>query len=106
GFFTVDTGAGLTFKVRQSNGDMTSLVYHGTELQNQSRPSHVESGLGTGAAVTAAQSGNLVIITESATNWYGNGTIFHYLVARNGDTNVYMSTFVDTAGGGELRWYQ
>ena len=106
GSFTVDTGAGLTFKINQSNGDMTSLVYHGTELQNQSRPSHVESGLGSGATVRAAQNGNLVVITESASNWYGSGTIDHYLVARSGDSNVYMATFVDSAGGGELRWYQ
>jgi rhamnogalacturonan endolyase len=106
GFFTVDTGAGLTFKISQSNGDMTSLVFHGTELQNQSRASHVESGLGSGATVAARQSGNLVVVTESASNWYGHGVIDHYLVARNGDANVYMATFVDSAGAGELRWYQ
>jgi len=106
GFFTVDTGAGLTFKINQSNGDMTSLVFNGTQLQNQSRQSHVESGLGSGATVTATQNGNIVMITESATNWYGSGTIVHYLVARSGDANVYMATFVDSKGAGELRWYQ
>jgi rhamnogalacturonan endolyase len=106
GFFTVDTGAGLVFKIKQSDGDMTSLRFNGVELQSQSRFSHVESGLGSGATVTATQTGNLVIITESATNWYGSGTIFHYLVARNGDAAVYMATFVDTKGAGELRWIQ
>jgi rhamnogalacturonan endolyase len=106
GFFTVDTGAGLTFRISQSNGDMTSLKLNGTELQNQSRPSHVESGLGSGATVTASQSGNLVIVTESSTHWYGSGTVVQYLVARSGENNVYMATFVDGAGAGELRWYQ
>jgi hypothetical protein len=59
------------------------LRRNGVELQSQSRFYHVESGLGSGAAVTAAQTGNLVVITDTAANWYGSGTIVHYLVARN-----------------------
>ncbi|HXM57930.1 MAG TPA: rhamnogalacturonan lyase B N-terminal domain-containing protein [Candidatus Dormibacteraeota bacterium] len=106
GFFTVDTGAGLTFRINQSNGDLTSLKFNGVELQNQTRQSHVESGLGSGATVTAAQNGNLIVITESTNTWYGSGTLVHYLVARSGENNIYMATFVDGAGGGELRWYQ
>jgi rhamnogalacturonan endolyase len=106
GFYTVTTGGGLVFKINQTNGDLTSLNYNGTELQNQARPSHVESGLGSSATVTATQSGTSIIITESATNWYGSGTIFHYLVARSGENNIYMATYVDSAGAGELRWYQ
>jgi rhamnogalacturonan endolyase len=46
GYYTVTTGAGLVFKIRQSNGDMTSLNYNGTELQDQHSFSQVESGLG------------------------------------------------------------
>jgi rhamnogalacturonan endolyase len=106
GFYTVTTGGGLVFKINQTNGDLTSLNYNGTELQNQARPSHVESGLGSSATVTATQSGTSIVITESATNWYGSGTIFHYLVARSGENNIYMATYVDSAGAGELRWYQ
>ncbi|HEX4700886.1 MAG TPA: rhamnogalacturonan lyase B N-terminal domain-containing protein [Pseudonocardiaceae bacterium] len=106
GFFTVDTGAGLVFKIRQSNGDLTSLRRNGVELQSQSRFSHVESGLGSGATVTAVQNGNIIVITESATNWYGSGVIHHYLVARNGDSAIYMATIVDNNGAGELRWIQ
>ncbi|HEY3610127.1 MAG TPA: rhamnogalacturonan lyase B N-terminal domain-containing protein [Pseudonocardiaceae bacterium] len=106
GFFTVDTGAGLVFQVRQSNGDLTSLRRNGVELQSQSRFSHVESGLGNGATVTATQNGNIVVITESATNWYGSGVIHHYLVARSGDAAIYMATIVDNNGAGELRWIQ
>ena len=104
GYFTVSTGAGLTFKIRQSNGDMTSLNYNGTELQDQSSFSQVESGLGSGAAVSAYQTGNYIVITASVTNWYGSGTLHHYLVAVNGQNNVYMATYVNSAGGGELRW--
>jgi rhamnogalacturonan endolyase len=104
GYFTVSTGAGLTFKINQSDGDMTSLNYNGVELQDQSSFSQVESGLGSGASVTAYQSGNYIVITESVTDWYGSGTLHHYLVAVNGQNNIYMATYVNSAGGGELRW--
>ena len=104
GYFTVSTGAGLTFKINQSDGDMTSLNYNGVELQDQSSFSQVESGLGSGATVTAYQSGDYVVVTESVTDWYGSGTLYHYLVAVNGQNNIYMATYVNSAGGGELRW--
>jgi rhamnogalacturonan endolyase len=104
GYFTVSTGAGLTFKINQSDGDMTSLNYNGVELQDQSSFSQVESGLGSGASVTAVQTGNYILITESVTDWYGSGTLHHYLAVVNGQNNIYMATYVNSAGGGELRW--
>jgi rhamnogalacturonan endolyase len=104
GYFTVSTGAGLTFKINQSDGDMTSLNYNGTELQDQSSFSQVESGLGSGASVTAGQTGDYIVITESVTDWYGSGTLYHYLVAVSGQNNIYMATYVNSAGAGELRW--
>lgn len=104
GYYTVSTGAGLSFKIHQSNGDMTSLNYNGVELQDQSSFSQVESGLGSGATVTAAQNGNHIVIAAQVTNWYGSGTLRHYLVAVNGQNNIYMATYVNSAGGGELRW--
>jgi rhamnogalacturonan endolyase len=104
GYFTVSTGAGLTFMINQSDGDMTSLNYNGTELQDQSSFSQVESGLGSGASVTADQTGDYIVITESVTDWYGSGTLYHYLVAVSGQNNIYMATYVNSAGAGELRW--
>jgi rhamnogalacturonan endolyase len=104
GYFTVSTGAGLTFKINQSDGDMTSLNYNGTELQDQSSFSQVESGLGSGASVTAVQTGDYIVVTESVTDWYGSGTLYHYLVAVSGQNNIYMATYVNSAGAGELRW--
>jgi len=71
GYYTVSTGAGLTFKISQSDGDMVSLNLGGTELQDQNSFSQVESGLGAGATVTATQTGNYIIISESVTDWYG-----------------------------------
>ena len=104
GYFTVSTGAGLTFMINQSDGDMTSLNYNGTELQTAIAYSQVESGLGTGASVSAFQTGDYIVITESVTDWYGSGTLIHYLVAVSGQNNVYMATYVNSAGAGELRW--
>lgn len=106
GYYTVSTGAGLTFKISQSNGDMTSFAYNGTELTSPSRPSNVESGLGSGASVSAYQTGGYIVVTESVTNWYGSGMLHHYFVVRSGENNVYMATYVDSNGAGELRWIQ
>jgi rhamnogalacturonan endolyase len=106
GYYTVSTGAGLTFKISQSNGDMTSFAYNGVELTSPSRPSNVESGLGSGASISAYQTGNYIVVTESVTNWYGSGTLHHYMVVQSGVNNVYMATYVSSAGAGELRWIQ
>jgi rhamnogalacturonan endolyase len=51
-FYTVDTGAGLVFKVRrtdngsstQSAGDISSMIYNGVQYQDQSRGSQLNSG--------------------------------------------------------------
>src|SRR5688572_25715591 len=46
--YVIDTGANLVFKVRKSNGDLSSLVYRGTEYQGYGgMNSHIESGLGS-----------------------------------------------------------
>jgi rhamnogalacturonan endolyase len=106
GYYTVSTGAGVTFQISQSDGDMTSLTYNGTQLGASSRPSNVESGLGAGAAVSAYQTGNYIVVTESVDNWYGSGTLYHYFVVQSGVNNIYMATYVNAAGAGELRWIQ
>src|SRR5258706_8033085 len=50
GDYTIDTGAGLVFKVLRvpasgaGTGDISSLVYNGVELQAPSTGSHIASG--------------------------------------------------------------
>src|SRR5581483_3862730 len=45
--YVISTGADLVFKVSHLNGDLTSLVYKGTEYQGYNgQNSQVESGLG------------------------------------------------------------
>src|SRR5581483_2547044 len=58
GSYTVSTGNGLTFKISQSTGGMTSLNVNGTELQPLgTNESHVESGIPS-PTVSARQTGN------------------------------------------------
>ncbi|MGW0576291.1 rhamnogalacturonan lyase B N-terminal domain-containing protein [Streptomyces sp. NPDC002920] len=84
--YVVDTGASLVFKVSKTNGDLTSLVYKGTEYQGyDGKNSHIESGLGT-STVTIGQSGSTILIAVTY------GTLKHYYAARSGENNVYLWT--------------
>ncbi|KOV69321.1 rhamnogalacturonan lyase B N-terminal domain-containing protein [Streptomyces sp. MMG1121] len=84
--YVVDTGASLVFKVSKTNGDLTSLVYKGTEYQGYGgKNSHVESGLGT-STVTLAQSGPTILVSVA------HGTLRHYYAARSGENNIYLWT--------------
>jgi rhamnogalacturonan endolyase len=101
-FYTVDTGAGLVFKIRrvdlgvstQSPGDIASLVYNGVEYQNQSRGSQVNSGFDwlynnvSAVTVNAEQIGTQFIkITVQG------GDLTHYYIARKGYSHIYMATY-------------
>ncbi|TFW32855.1 rhamnogalacturonan lyase B N-terminal domain-containing protein [Massilia horti] len=98
GYLTVDTGSGLVFKVKQSNGDITSIRYKGgTELQGQSKGSHIASGIG--AVVSYTVNGSVAQITLTTP------TLVHYLLVREGDNTIYMGTYVTAEPSvGELRW--
>ncbi|MES2476014.1 MAG: rhamnogalacturonan lyase B N-terminal domain-containing protein [Verrucomicrobiota bacterium] len=100
--YTVDTGAGLIFKVRrtdngsntQSTGDLMSLVYNGVEYQNQSRGSQITSGFdylysGISAVSVSAEAigTDFIKITVTA------GDLTHYYIARNGFPHIYMGTY-------------
>ncbi len=101
-FYTVDTGAGLVFKVRrtdngsstQSAGDIASLVWNGVEYQNQTRGSQVNSGfdyLYSGvSAVTVSAS---VINTSYIKVTVQAGNLTHYYMARSGYPHIYMGTY-------------
>jgi rhamnogalacturonan endolyase len=101
-FYTVDTGAGLVFKVRrtdngvstQSAGDIASLVYNGVEYQNQTRGSQLNSGfdyLYTGvSAVTVSAA---VVNTSYIRITVQAGSLTHYYLARSGYPHIYMGTY-------------
>ena len=109
GFYTVDTGGGLVFMVNQSNGDITSLNFNGTEYQATDKNSQIASGLGsTGTIViTPVVYGTnyikIAIATTTANTVVSN--LVHYLMVRNGDPVIYMATYVvNEPAVGELRW--
>ncbi|MFF4036108.1 rhamnogalacturonan lyase B N-terminal domain-containing protein [Streptomyces sviceus] len=84
--YVVDTGASLVFKVSKTNGDLTSLVYKGTQYQGYGgKNSHIESGLGT-STVSIKQSGTTILISVAY------GTLKHYYAARSGENNIYLWT--------------
>ena len=101
-FYTVDTGAGLVFKVRRTNngsstqspGDIASLVWNGVEYQNQSRGSQINSGFdwlysGVSAVTVSATTINssYIKVTVQA------GNLTHYYMARSGYPHIYMGTY-------------
>jgi rhamnogalacturonan endolyase len=105
GFYTVAVGAHVVFKIRQSDGSMTSCKYNGTELNDQSKASQIASGLGS-ATVTSTTSGNFITIKCVST---GTGVVptplTHYYIAQNGFDNIYMATYVTSEPSvGELRY--
>lgn len=104
-FYTVDTGAGLIFKIRrtdngvstQSAGDIASMIYNGVQYQDQSRGTQINSGFDylynnvSAVAVTATTIGaDTIKITVQA------GDLTHYYLARRGDANIYMGTYFTT----------
>jgi rhamnogalacturonan endolyase len=100
-FYTVDTGAGLVFKIRrldngsstQSAGDIASMVYNGVEFQDQTRGSQLNSGFdylynGISAVTVDAVSvgSDYIKITVKA------GDLTHYYMAERGSPHIYMGT--------------
>jgi rhamnogalacturonan endolyase len=98
GFITVDSGAGLVFKVKQATGDITSIRFNGgPQLQDWERYSHIASGI---SAPTTFEVSNCVVKLTLTTS-----TLIHYLLVRQGENNIYMGTYTTAEPGvGELRW--
>jgi len=106
GSYTIDTGAGLVFKVNQTSGDITSIQYNGVEYQAADKNSHIASGLGT-ATVTATTYGSSYIkisITTSSSNSVVS-SLTQYLMVTNGLNTIFMATYASAEPAvGELRW--
>ncbi|KXT08156.1 hypothetical protein AC579_252 [Pseudocercospora musae] len=99
--YVVDTGSANTLitTIDKASCDVTSLVYHGTELQGSGPGTHIGSGLGS-ATVTAQVIADKYIKVTCATS-----TLTHYIVAVSGDSNLYMVTYITAEPEvGELRY--
>jgi len=100
-FFTINTGAGLVFKVRrtdngastQSIGDIASMVYNGVQYQDPLRGSQLNSGfdfLYTGVSnVTVSAK---MVDAEHIKVTVNAGNLTHYYMAKKGEARIYMGT--------------
>ncbi|TFK27989.1 hypothetical protein FA15DRAFT_701371 [Coprinopsis marcescibilis] len=96
--FIVDSGAGLVTTINANNGDITSLNYNGKQLQDQSKFTHLSSGLGT-ATVTSSVNNNIIVMTTKTS------TVTHYYVVRSGINTLYIGTYISAQPSvGELRF--
>jgi rhamnogalacturonan endolyase len=101
-FYTIDTGAGLVFKVRrldngvstQSAGDIASMVYNGVEYQDQARGTQVNSGFDyLYSGVSAVDVGAVTVGTDVVKVTVKAGNLTHYYIARRGEAKIYMGTY-------------
>ena len=104
-FYTVDTGAGLVFKIRrndygsntQSPGDIASLVWNGVEYQDQTRGSQVTSGFDyLYSGISAVSVSATTVGTDYVKVTVQAGNLTHYYMARNGYPHIYMGTYFTT----------
>ena len=89
--YVVDTGAGLAFGVRKSDGAMSWATYRG-----QASPNHtaVPAFAADGALVTARRTGDHIVVRACATDASG-ATTYRYLVARKADPAIYLVVHAD-----------
>jgi rhamnogalacturonan endolyase len=101
-FYTIDTGAGLVFKVRrldngvstQSAGDIASMVYNGVEYQDQARGTQVNSGFDfLYSGVSAVDVSAVPVGTDVVKVTVKAGNLTHYYIARRGEAKIYMGTY-------------
>lgn len=101
-FYTVDTGAGLVFKIRrldngvstQSAGDIASMIYNGVQYQDQSRGTQVNSGFDyLYKNISAVSVGATTVGTDYIKVTVQAGALTHYYMAKKGQPNIYMGTY-------------
>ncbi|KAF8607116.1 polysaccharide lyase family 4 protein [Ceratobasidium sp. AG-I] len=94
----VDTAGGLVFTVDKTSGDITSMLYNGIQAQDQTKNSHIASGLGT-APCTWSQIGNYIKIACVTS------TLTQYYVAQYKNPGIHMATYTTAEPSvGELRF--
>ena len=101
GVLTVDSGAGLVFKLNKASGDITSFKFNnGAEMQDQSKGSHIGSGLGSVTTTYSfSPSGTTLLITCTTS------TLKQYFSVRRNENTIYMATWISAEPSvGELRW--
>ncbi|KAH6912806.1 Rhamnogalacturonase B, N-terminal-domain-containing protein [Coprinopsis sp. MPI-PUGE-AT-0042] len=97
--YVVDSGAGLVTTINGNNGDITSLNYNGKQLQDQSKFTHIGSGLGSATVSSQIVNGNIAVISIQTS------TLTQYYAVRSGINTIYIGTFITAEPSiGELRF--
>ncbi|KXX80850.1 putative rhamnogalacturonase [Madurella mycetomatis] len=103
GNYIIDAGSAnpLIFSVSQSNCDIRSIKYRGTELQYGSTGTHINSGLGSATvSITQINGSSRYIKVTCVTS-----TLTHYMVVREGESIIYLATYITAQPSvGELRF--
>jgi len=106
-WFTVDSGAGLVFRVTRGSGGIDSIKFNGTELNDRGKASAIASGLGPQGTTTAVTSDDSVVkisVTTTAENQVA-ANMTHYYIVRKNENTIYMATYAGNEPRvGELRW--
>ncbi|WP_338285319.1 rhamnogalacturonan lyase B N-terminal domain-containing protein [Luteolibacter sp. LG18] len=106
-YYTVDSGAGLVFRVVRANGGIDSIKLDGTELNNTTKASVIASGLGSTGTTTSVWSDANTVMVTAATD-ASNGVVAgmtHYYIVRKNENTIYMATHsLNEPGVGEQRW--
>jgi len=96
----VDTHAGLVYTVIKSSGDVSSIKWNGTELNDQSKRSQISSGLGSATVTWSRSPSGATVVINIVTS-----TLTHYISSRDADPTMYMATWISAEPSvGELRW--
>ncbi|MFD0893869.1 hypothetical protein KBB96_10630 [Luteolibacter ambystomatis] len=104
---TVDSGAGLVFRVMRASGSIDSIKLDGTELNDRGKASAIASGLGSQGTTTAVTAdANLVKVTVTTTGENQvAANMTHYYIVRKNENVIYMATYAGNEPRvGELRW--
>jgi rhamnogalacturonan endolyase len=106
GLYTVDTGAGLIFKVNTSDGSIRSIKYNnGPELQNQSSWSHIASGYGPVTSTASNLNGVIKITCQTSPSNSVVKSLTHYFLVRSNVNTIYMASYLTQQPSvGEFRW--
>ncbi|MEO5913740.1 MAG: rhamnogalacturonan lyase B N-terminal domain-containing protein [Luteolibacter sp.] len=101
-FLTIDcdSSPALVVQVNKANGNLQSIRVNGTQLQTNSRGSHLNSGFGGDSKVSAKALGDDKILVT-----VDSPLVLHYYAFKKGEPDVFMATWAaNCPPPGEMRF--
>jgi rhamnogalacturonan endolyase len=100
-FFTIDCESkpAVVIQVNKSNGNLQSILVNGTELQKNTRGSHINSGFGNSTVTAKTLGDDRILVTVNSP------IVTHYYAFKKGEPDVFMATWAATCPNpGEMRF--